>query len=474
LAEYSGAIQMTIRRLFILILLTQTGCIAVGLAFHHLYVSSGIARAEAEEARARLANQFLTLEPELERQSVSSLQPSGEAWQRLLARWRTTAKPADRLFLLDREGRVVAAADEKVKPRSANDFGQPLTLIHPSAAWGQFDGPIQGLLQNPASGEQQIALGRGLSAHDGYLLITRTAGDEKVDLAALKTTLASAGVITLFWTAGLLAVTLYMTMVRSRREPAAGQPKLDVEALKQAQALVRTQETVIFGLAKLSDSRDPETGTHLERISQFSSMLAAGLRQRPEFRERITPGFVQLIGISSALHDIGKVGVEDSILRKPGTLTLDERTRMQCHTQIGAECLKEIERRLGSTNFLQMAREIVSAHHEWWNGQGYPLGLAGEQIPLSARIVAVADVYDALRSKRVYKDALPHDECVRLIAGAAGTQFDPRLVEVFLQMEDRFRQLADQLQTLEQPFPSIESSNSNFPSHRGEEHVSIS
>src|SRR5689334_4884569 len=101
---------------------------------------------------------------------------------------------------------------------------------------------------------------------------------------------------------------------------------------------------------------------------------------------------------------------------------------MQRHTQIGADCLREIEHRLGSTNFLQMAHEIVSAHHEWWNGQGYPLGLTREQIPLSARIVAVADVYDALRSQRVYKSALPHTECVALIDEAAGTQFDPRVV----------------------------------------------
>ena len=149
--------------------------------------------------------------------------------------------------------------------------------------------------------------------------------------------------------------------------------------------------------------------------------------------------------------------MEDSILRKPGALTSDQRARMQAHTQIGAECLKQIEHRLGSTNFLQMAREIVSAHHEWWNGQGYPLGSAGEQIPLSARIVAVADVYDALRSKRVYKNALPHEESVVLIAEAAGTQFDPRVVDVFLQLEDRFRRLSEQFQTTNESSPPRES-----------------
>jgi response regulator RpfG family c-di-GMP phosphodiesterase len=324
-----------------------------------------------------------------------------------------------------------------------------LTWIQASADWGRFDEPIRGVLKD-ATGDREVAFAQGLASHDGYLLLTRLAGDEKVSPALLRGTLWAASGITLLWTVGLLAVTLFMLMSYRERGDSITRAHPDVEALKQAQTLVRTQETVIFGLAKLSDSRDPDTGRHLERIAQFSSMLAAGLRQRPEFRDRVTPAFVQLIGISSALHDIGKVGVEDSILRKPGTLTFEERARMQLHTQIGADCLREIERRLGSTNFLQMAREIVSAHHEWWDGQGYPLGLAGEQIPLSARIVAVADVYDALNSKRAYKEALPHEQCVAAIAEAAGTQFDPRVVEVFLQIEDRFRQRAEQFHTPEE------------------------
>jgi HD-GYP domain-containing protein (c-di-GMP phosphodiesterase class II) len=287
----------------------------------------------------------------------------------------------------------------------------------------------------------------GLAFHE--ILLARIAGDAKSTPEGLGPTLWAAGAISFVWILGLLAVTLFMLASYFKRDPSSRRVNPEIEALRQAQALVRTQETVIFGLAKLSDSRDPDTGSHLERIAQFSSMLAAGLRQRPEFRDSVTPGFVQLIGISSALHDIGKVGVEDSILRKPGTLTVDERTRMQRHTDIGTECLREIERRLGSTNFLRMAREIVSSHHEWWNGEGYPLGLAGEEIPLAARIVAVADVYDALRSKRVYKQALPHEQCVELIAEASGTQFDPRVVEVFLQLEGRIRHLAEQYQDSE-------------------------
>jgi putative two-component system response regulator len=202
---------------------------------------------------------------------------------------------------------------------------------------------------------------------------------------------------------------------------------------------------VIFGLAKLSDSRDPDTGDHLERISYYSSTLAAALRQHPDFRNDITPTFIRLIGISSALHDIGKVGVEDAILRKPGPLTLEERELMTRHTRIGEECLREIERRLGTSNFLQMAREIAASHHERWDGTGYPQGLAAEDIPLSARIVAIADVYDALSSKRVYKAPLSHEECVSTIAAEAGKHFDPRLVQVFLEIESSFRNISRHL-----------------------------
>jgi response regulator RpfG family c-di-GMP phosphodiesterase len=216
------------------------------------------------------------------------------------------------------------------------------------------------------------------------------------------------------------------------------------ETLRQTQNLIRTRDAVIFGLAKLADSRDPDTGDHLERISAYCTVLASALRRYPKFRDQVTPGFIRLIGISSALHDIGKVGIEDSILLQPGPLSPTQRARMQKHSTVGGKCLTEIEQRLGSSNFLQMAREIALAHHERWDGTGYPNGLAGDAIPVSARIAAVADVYDALSSKRVYKDALPHEECVAIITGEAGKQFDPDVVEIWLSVESKYRSIARQ------------------------------
>ncbi|MFV0445100.1 MAG: HD-GYP domain-containing protein [Planctomycetaceae bacterium] len=215
------------------------------------------------------------------------------------------------------------------------------------------------------------------------------------------------------------------------------------EAMRTAKELLLTRDAIVFGLAKLAESRDNDTGMHLERIALYSTRLAAAMRKTNKYRHVVNASFVSNIGVSSALHDIGKVGVEDSILLKPARLTPDERFRIQSHTQLGGECIRQIERRLGGSNFLEMAREIALFHHERWDGQGYPVGLAGEDIPLPARIVAIADVYDALRSKRVYKDAKAHEECVRIIRDDAGKHFDPGVVEVFLSIQQQFRDISE-------------------------------
>lgn len=244
------------------------------------------------------------------------------------------------------------------------------------------------------------------------------------------------------WIAALQAVVAYLILSRVQAETTRTQLSSATESLRRHNDLLRTRDAVIFGLARLTESRDPETGNHLDRIALYSTRLAAALRRNPRYRQQISPAFVKLIGISSALHDIGKVGIQDSILLKPGKLEEQERVVMQLHPGIGGKCVREIELRLGSSNFLQMAREIAFYHHECWDGTGYSQGLAGESIPLAARIVALADVYDALSTKRVYKEAYPHEKCVEIIKKAAGTQFDPAIVEAFLGIQSAFRGIA--------------------------------
>jgi len=262
--------------------------------------------------------------------------------------------------------------------------------------------------------------------------------------------LAAFHVLAFLWIAGLQAVVAYLVLMRDQEEVSRKHSRAESVSLQQYNELLRTRDAVIFGLARLTESRDLETGNHLERISVYSTRLAAAARRDPRFSAEVTASFVKLIGISSVLHDIGKVGIRDSILLKPGKLERHERPLMQSHAAIGGKCIREIESRLGKSNFLAMAREIAFNHHERWDGLGYPKGLAGDEIPLAARIVAIADVYDALSTKRVYRGALPHEKCVEMIHSEAGRQFDPALVEVFLKLESEFREIAQDCRDVSQ------------------------
>ncbi|MEM7622198.1 MAG: HD domain-containing phosphohydrolase [Planctomycetota bacterium] len=194
----------------------------------------------------------------------------------------------------------------------------------------------------------------------------------------------------------------------------------------------------LFALAKLADSRDPDTGAHIERTRMFCKLLARGLHDRGLYPETVDHGFVELIEQTSPLHDIGKIGIPDSILLKPGRLSEVEFAVMKSHTKIGADTLTAAINEFPEARFLEMARDIAMSHHERWDGTGYPDGIAGDAIPLPARIMAIADVYDALRSTRVYKPAVDHDRTVEMILEGEGTHFDPGLIPVFREVATKF------------------------------------
>jgi putative two-component system response regulator len=207
---------------------------------------------------------------------------------------------------------------------------------------------------------------------------------------------------------------------------------------------VETREVAIFAMAKLAESRDPETGEHLERMRNYSRILAQHLATRRAFAKSVDEEYVRLMYLTSPLHDIGKVGIPDSVLLKPGRLTDREFEIMKQHAVIGAETLEAAARQYPGVAYLGMARDIAVGHHERFDGSGYPTGLAGQDIPLSARIVALADVYDALTSKRVYKLAFAPDIARSMIVGDSGKHFDPALVEAFVENEDRFLAMREQ------------------------------
>ena len=204
---------------------------------------------------------------------------------------------------------------------------------------------------------------------------------------------------------------------------------------------LETTSMMLFSLAKLAESKDTDTGNHLERIRAYAQALAEHISSDPLIRGQVPPHFPELLYQTSPLHDIGKVGIPDYILLKPGSLSDEEWKVMKRHTEIGAETLDACLKLYPSAEYLRIARDIAWAHHERWDGSGYPRGLRGEEIPLCARIVALADVFDALSVKRVYKAAISHDVTRGIILDGRGKHFDPLVVDAFLAIEEQFMEI---------------------------------
>ncbi len=234
---------------------------------------------------------------------------------------------------------------------------------------------------------------------------------------------------------------------------ALGEYNLTLEHLveERTREIEDTQDTTIIGLAKLAEYRDPETGAHLDRIRNYCKLIAQELETREKYKDIIDKKYIDLIFKSSPLHDIGKVGIPDSILLKPGKLTTEEFGIMKQHPVIGGDAIAEAEKRLRGqkVTFLAIGKEIAYYHHEKFDGTGYPYKLDGSNIPLSARIMSIADVYDALTSKRVYKEAWTHEAARELIIKDSGRHFDPDAVDAFLKVEKEFVMIKEQYYSVE-------------------------
>ena len=219
----------------------------------------------------------------------------------------------------------------------------------------------------------------------------------------------------------------------------------ELEEMVQARTkeILMTRDLVFYTLARLAESRDPETGEHLERIRSYTRLLVEDLATNSCYADQIDKEFIHEVCRSSLLHDIGKVGVPDHILLKPGPLTPDEFEIMKKHAEIGADALEDTAKSSTCCKFLRVAAEIARFHHEKFDGSGYPLGLTGQNIPLSARIVAVADVFDALTTQRVYKSAMPAEDARELILAESGHHFDPVIVEAFERQWNHFAEFAN-------------------------------
>jgi response regulator RpfG family c-di-GMP phosphodiesterase len=364
-----------------------------------------------------------------------------EAWERVQQRVETLQLPGDGFAcLLDSEGKILCHPDLRRDPSLRR-----VSLGNMSLATGRRDEHL--MLGEASAVDTQTGRLRFFLGGTHYVATRRVPGldarlvvhQPEAGLLALssRATLVVgflAGGAALF-VLGLTALSTLWVMRRYDNVLEDINRGLEAEVTRRTAENTRARDALILGLAKLADCRDNETGHHLERISHYSCLLARTLSDR---FEEIDEPWIERLRLASSMHDIGKVGVPDSLLLKPGRFTPEEHRRMQTHTTIGADTLIAIRAELGDDDLLDMSIQIALEHHEKWDGTGYPLGLSGEAIALPARIVALADVYDALTSARVYKPAMTHERARAIILGGRGSHFDPVVVDAFLRVEARF------------------------------------
>ncbi len=218
---------------------------------------------------------------------------------------------------------------------------------------------------------------------------------------------------------------------------------LESEVAKRTRELAAIQDVTILAMASLAETRDNDTGNHIRRTQYYLDLLASYLKNHDRFRGFLSDHTINMLFKSAPLHDIGKVGIPDRILLKPGRFEPHEFEIMKTHCKLGRDAIQHAEDQLGlEVEFLKYAKEIAYGHQEKWDGSGYPEGLAGDDIPISARLMAVADVYDALISRRVYKSGMPHEKAVGIIAEGKGTHFDPDIVDAFMALQEQFQDVA--------------------------------
>ncbi|HUY92014.1 MAG TPA: HD domain-containing phosphohydrolase [Pirellulales bacterium] len=430
--------------LILLLVASQAACLFPGVAWFSGWLRGNMMATLRQQVLADnqlLARQMATL---IGHMKLDTLQPGSDGWQRLQTAVEEIRLPNDGYVnVIDGEtGLVLCHPDLRkntalgrqrlgLSPMVNGTGRKPIVEVDASSG-------ASGWLQMP-DGTHLVAvydlppLGAKVVAH-------QHAHRVEAEIASIVDPVQSIGA----WAATMMVLVSASLagLIAYRYENKVANVNLLLKQLvdKRTQALMKTRNAVIFGLAKLAESRDNETGAHLERIRSYVTLLVGKLAQtHPE----IMPAYIANLGLASSLHDIGKVGIPDSILLKPGPLTQDERQIMQRHAEIGGDCLTAIARRLGEDDFLEMAKTIAYSHHEHFNGRGYPHGLKEDDIPLAARIVALADVYDALTSKRVYKPALSHFEAKSIILAGSGSQFDPEVVAAFLASEDEIREIAE-------------------------------
>lgn len=332
---------------------------------------------------------------------------------------------------LDDSCQLLRAPDAQAGLALARGTAPPDLLLLDSAAPG-IDAPALCrlmLVDDLLRGIPCIVLGAPLDGDDGALVLELGAADH----------LARP-----FSAAGLRARVLACVRVKQAGDLVRSENQRLREELAQRTAqLTAIQDVTTLVMASMAETRGSETSNHIRRTQYYVKALAWRLSTNPRFSAALTSTNIELLFRSAALHDIGKAGIPDRILLKPGKLSPEEFEIMKTHTTLGHDAIANAKRALGvDVDYLNFAREIAYSHHEKWDGSGYPEGLAGDAIPISGRLMALADVYDALISRRVHKEAMAHEQAITIIQQTRGRHFDPDVVDAFLAIEDHFKSIA--------------------------------
>ncbi len=449
--------QITRRTLLVsALLLGQLVCLLAALLWFGAWLERGLSWVVRDRVLSASHQMALQIVHMIELMDIDDATPGSAGWERMQKLVEDTKLPTGGYLCVisGGEGRVLCHPELASRPELKDET---LDDILNGARMPEIQGA------DPGGGAQWTRLADGsyvqnistIPGLDARMLVHQPEEPLRLAVLAFIERVRAIGTIVVI---AVVVISALVTLVIVRRyESRLTQINrgLEAQVAHRSAALLRSRDAVIFGLAKLAESRDGETGEHLERISRYTEILArqVALTQTPGGDEP----WVQTLASTAVLHDIGKVGVPDAVLRKPSALTNEEREIIQKHPFIGGDTLMEIKRRWGDDPFLTTASQVCFGHHERWDGTGYPFGLSGESIPMAARIVSLADVYDALTSERAYKDAMPHEQACRMITEASGSQFDPAVVQAFVEVQTQFKDIAQQIRVdaADRPTPGM-------------------
>lgn len=412
----------------------QFACLGAGIVTVAGWLRIGIRETVHEQVLAnnvQIARQLTKLIREMR---IGDVRTNPEAWQKMQSLVRDIQLPNEGYVCLvdSDDGSLLCHPGFVDRPPFAPREEQR-TVDHSRA--DKVSGGVVG-----ADDTLQIIAAAEIPSMHAKLLVHQMGRSIDRTLARVLSPLVPIGMTVAALLTATMILSLSVVIRRYDNRLADANEELEERVQQRTRSLSKTRDAVIFGLAKLAESRDTDTGEHLERIRTYVTLLAEQLEKSgTAIDERTTKD----IGLASSLHDIGKVGVPDRVLLKPGRLDADEYAEMQKHAAVGGDCLEAIGARLGEDDFLQLAKEIAYGHHEKWDGTGYPAKVAGDSIPLSARIVALADVYDALRSRRPYKEPMSHEKAREIVLEGRGAHFDPAVVEAFLACEEQFIEVSE-------------------------------